>query len=232
MKRILISLLAVILMLSVTSCVSQNDDPNADGNVSQTVKSSGETEFNGENTNALQDLDFASIIAGNGATDTVWGKQDEATKQAIIADAKKDGVEVSFGADGSMTVIDPKNGDTVIQNPDGTWNVKNEDGAVGQYGGNWPENEFTKMLPKPDMELLAATTNEQKFTVGFKNATLDQVRSYVEKVKAKGFTVDPQTNDQKVGETVIYVYTAENADGYTVTVNYTMGTSAVVLEKL
>ena len=37
----------------------------------------------GENSTVNpEDIDFAAIMAGNGATDVVWGKQDEATKQA------------------------------------------------------------------------------------------------------------------------------------------------------
>ncbi len=195
------------------------------------------TEVNGDNsgntgnTGSVSDLDFGSILAGNGATDTVWGKQDEATKQQIIDEGKKDGVDISFGADGSMTVVDPENGTTVTQNPDGTWTVKGDDGTTGQYGGNWPENEFTRLLPKPEMELLVAATNEQEFTVGFNNATIDQVKAYAEAVKAKGFTVDAQTSDQTVGNLIIYSYTAKNTDGYIVTVSYAMGTSAVLLEK-
>ena len=50
--------------------------------------------------------DFSSIMAGNGKTDTVWGLQDPAARQEIIDAAKADGFDVSFGADGSMTVKD------------------------------------------------------------------------------------------------------------------------------
>ncbi len=228
MKRLLAILLTAMMVFALVACGDNGDNP---GDTDNPGTSQGENQGGDENNGTKPDLDFGAIMAGNGATDTVWGKQDEATKQQIIAEGKKDGVDISFGADGSMTVVDPESGDTIIQNPDGTWTIKSDDGTIGQYGGNWPENEFTKLLPKPDMELLAASTNEDAFTVGFKDATLDQVKAYVEQVKAKGFTVDSETSDQKVGDMVIYSYTAKNADGYTVTVSCAMGTSAVLLER-
>ncbi len=235
MKKLFTILLALVFVLSFSSCSSgdpiHSDHPTANQAQNGTNNSDGNTDKPKENTGTASNFDFGSMMAGNAATDTVWGKQDEATKQQIIADGKADGYHISFGRDGSMTIVDTNGGDTIIQNPDGTWTIKSDDGTIGQYGGNWPENEFTKLLPKPDMELLAATTNEQEFTVGFLNASLDQVKAYVEKVKAKGFTEDAQINDQKFGDMVIYSYIAKNADGYTVTVNFAMGTSAVLLEK-
>ncbi len=243
MKKLLIILICLIMMLSLAACMVTGEAPSGDNDAPDSVQSENGQETNPENgenadseeseeiIESLPEIDFNAILAGNTTADTVWGKQDEATKQQIIAEAKQDGVDVSFGADGSMTVVDPENGETIVQNPDGTWTIKGEDGYVGQYGGNWPENEFTKLLPKPDMELLAASENEQEFTVGFLNATVEQVKDYVEKVKDKGFTVDAQTSDQTVGDMVIYSYTAQNDAGYTVTVSCAMGVSAVLLEK-
>ncbi len=237
MKNILMLLIAAVLVFSLAACGApklpsddgvNSGDPQTDGGTDSPVM---ETTSPDNGTEPPLTVDFGAIMAGNSAADTVWGKQDEATKQQLIAEGKADGLDVSFGSDGSMTVVDPANGETVVQNPDGTWNILGEDGSVGQYGGNWPENEFTRLLPKPDMELLAASTNEQEFTVGFKQATVEQVKAYVEQVKVKGFTVDPMTSDQTVGELVIYSYTAKNADGYTVTVSCAMGVSAVLLEK-
>ena len=59
-------------------------------------------------------------MSGNGSTDTIYGQLDEASKQQIISDLAKDGYEASFGADGSMTIVDP-DGTTMVQKPDGTW---------------------------------------------------------------------------------------------------------------
>ena len=116
MKKILLLFLSIVLIFSLIAC-GNNETPS--GNEGS---GTSQTDDNGGENNAVnpEDIDFAAIMAGNGATDVVWGKQDEATKQAIIADAKKDGVDVSFGADGSMTVMDT-DGTTMVQKPDGTW---------------------------------------------------------------------------------------------------------------
>ncbi len=245
MKKALALLLALAMVFALTACdlggtpsdsTLRRDDPptNTDGSTPKNQESE-ETKNTTDTTKAqdptLSSFDLASVMMGTATTDVVWGKQDEATKQMIIDEGKKDGVDISFGADGSMTLVDPANGETITQKPDGTWVIKSDDGTEGQYGGNWPENEFTKLLPKPDMTLLAASTNDQSFTVGFQNATIDQVKSYTEEVKAAGFTVDAQTEDQNVMGITIYSYTAKNSAGYLVTVSYAMGTSAVLLEK-
>ncbi len=177
------------------------------------------------------ELDLGAIMGGNGATDVIYGQLDEATKQALITEARKDGVELTFGADGSMTVVDPATGETVIQKPDGTWVIKSENGEEGQLGGNWPDNDFTKLLPKPSFPLLAATTSDQEFSVAFTDVTIEQIRDYVEQIKARGFTLNAETTDQEAMGMVIYMYEAAHADGYTLTITYTDGTSGVVVTR-
>ena len=199
MKKILLLLLSVVLVFSLVACRNE-ENPDPSGSENPGVSQSGENneDQGGENSTVNpEDIDFAAIMAGNGATDVVWGKQDEATKQAIIADAKKDGVDVSFGTDGSMTVVDT-DGTTMVQKPDGTWVVKDADGGEGQIGGDWPDNEFTKLVPKPDFELYAASGDDTFFTVAFTNATIEGIRAYAEKLKAAGFTVDPEVMDNEM----------------------------------
>ena len=230
MKKLIALLLALVMVFALAACDS-GDDPNNDNPLNRDPGTS-QTDDNGGENNAVnpEDIDFAAIMAGNGATDVVWGKQDEATKQAIIADAKKDGVDVSFGADGSMTVVDT-DGTTMIQNPDGTWKIKEADGGEGQLGGDWPDNEFTKLIPKPDFELFAANTETDSFSVAFTSATIEQIKDYAAKVKAAGFNINEEVEDQEVMGMVIYSFTAENADGYTVEITSANGTSALTISK-
>ena len=232
MKKILMLLLSVVLVFSLAACGNE-ETPDPSGSEDPGVSQSGENneDQGGENSTVNpEDIDFAAIMAGNGATDVVWGKQDEATKQAIIADAKKDGVDVSFGTDGSMTVVDT-DGTTMVQKPDGTWVVKDADGSEGQIGGDWPDNEFTKLIPKPDFELFAANTEADSFSVAFKSATIEQIRAYAAKVKAAGFNINEKVEDQEVMGMVIYSFTAENADGYTVEITSANGTSSLSISK-
>ena len=232
MKKILLLLLSVVLVFSLVACGNE-ETPNPSGSENPGVSQSGENneDQGGENSTVNpEDIDFAAIMAGNGATDVVWGKQDEATKQAIIADAKKDGVDVSFGADGSMTVVDT-DGTTMVQKPDGTWTIKDAEGNEGQVGGDWPDNEFTKLVPKPDFELYAASGDDTFFTVAFTNATIEGIRAYAEKLKAAGFNINEEVEDQEVMGMVIYSFTAENADGYTIEITSANGTSALTISK-
>ena len=226
MKKILLLFLSIVLIFSLIAC-GNNETPS--GNEGS---GTSQTDDNGGENNAVnpEDIDFAAIMAGNGATDVVWGKQDEATKQAIIADAKKDGVDVSFGADGSMTVVDT-DGTTMVQKPDGTWTIKDAEGNEGQVGGDWPDNEFTKLVPKPDFELFGANTETDSFSAAFTSATIEQIRDYAAKVKAAGFNINEEVEDQEVMGMVIYSFTAENADGYTVEITSANGTSALTISK-
>ena len=52
-----------------------------------------------------------------------------------------------------------------------------------------------------------------------------------EKIKAKGFTVDPEEQDREVAGVTIYTYEAYNDDGYYAKVFYTSGTSGVTVSK-
>ena len=234
-------LLALTLVFTLAACGNgNNDDPsgsqqgtnaplNREDDTSSTDNQGGTQSGNNDPSN-VGDIDIGSIMSGNGSTDTVYGQLDEASKQQIISDLAKDGYEASFGADGSMTVVDP-DGTTMVQKPDGTWVIKDEDGGEGQLGGDWPDNEFTKLIPKPDFELFAANTETDSFSVAFTSATIEQIRAYAAKVKAAGFNINEEVEDQEVMGMVIYSFTAENADGYTVEITSANGTSALTISK-
>ena len=215
MKKLFVLLLAMMIVFSLAAC--DNDSSDASRNDDQ-----GGAD--------IENIDFAAIMSGNGGTDVVWGKQDAATKQAIIDEARKDGVDVSFGADGSMTVVDT-DGTTVVQKPDGTWVIKDADGGEGQLGGDWPNNEFTVLVPKPDFELFGASTEAESFTVVFTNASIEQLKDYAAKVKAAGFNINEEVEDQEIGGIVVYSFIAENADGYTVEITSAAGTNAMTISK-
>ena len=241
LTKLLALLLALTLVFTLAACGNgNNDDPsgsqqgtnaplNREDDTSSTDNQGGTQSGNNDPSN-VGDIDIGSIMSGNGSTDTVYGQLDEASKQQIISDLAKDGYKASFGADGSMTVVNP-DGTTVVQKPDGTWVIKDEDGGEGQLGGDWPDNEFTKLIPKPDFELFAANTETDSFTVAFKSTTVEQIRDYVTKVKAAGFNIDEEVEDQEVMGMVIYSFTAENADGYTVEITSANGTSSLSISK-
>ena len=241
LTKLLALLLALTLVFTLAACGNgNNDDPsgsqqgtnaplNREDDTSSTENQGG-TQSGNNNPSNVGDIDIGSIMSGNGSTDTVYGQLDEASKQQIISDLESEGYDVSFGTDGSMTIVDP-DGTTMVQKPDGTWVVKDADGGEGQIGGDWPDNEFTKLIPKPDFELFAANTETDSFSVAFTSATIEQIRAYAAKVKAAGFNINEEVEDQEVMGMVIYSFTAENADGYTVEITSANGTSALTISK-
>ena len=241
LTKLLALLLALTLVFTLAACGNgNNDDPsgsqqgtnaplNREDDTSSTDNQGGTQSGNNDPSN-VGDIDIGSIMSGNGSTDTVYGQLDEASKQQIISDLESEGYDVSFGTDGSMTIVDP-DGTTMVQKPDGTWVVKDEDGGEGQIGGDWPDNEFTKLIPKPDFELFAANTETDSFSVAFTSATIEQIKDYAAKVKAAGFNINEEVEDQEVMGMVIYSFTAENADGYTIEITSANGTSSLSISK-
>ena len=90
--------------------------------------------------------------------------------------------------------------------------------ACGGKGGDadkkpaqWPDDEFTRQIPKPDFNLFLANTSGNKFTAVFKGVTLEQIKAYTESVKAAGFTLAPELD-----EAATYKYKASNGNGYSI----------------
>ena len=239
MKKIFTLLLALMIVFAVVSCDTGDELDRSDTDNPGTSQS-GENNKGGDNNNGSQgsennssdagEIDFGSVLSGNGATDVIYGQMDEAAKQRLIAEGKEAGYDVSFGADGSMTVVDA-DGTNVVQKPDGTWVIKDADGGEGQLGGNWPDNEYTRLVPRPDFELYAAGTDEESFFVSFSNVTVEEIKIYAAKVKAAGFNINEEVEDQEIGGIVVYSFIAENADGYTVEITSAAGVNAMTISK-
>lgn len=218
---IILLLLCAALALSLASCGGKSNDDLPDVDESKNGSDEGDD---------IKMPDFASIFNGTESAATVWGEQKSKIKEKIVSEAKKNGYDVSFGSDGSMTVKS-KDGDEVVQNSDGTWTFKNKDGSASQLGGNWPDNEFTKLVPKPDFKLAGAAISGDEFSAGFVSVNADQVKAYAEKVKAGGFNVDPEENDQNVMGIVLYSYSARNSAGYKVEITFASGVSGIKISK-
>ena len=235
MKKILVLMLSLLLVFSLVACDSgdnpnpsgtnNNDDPlNRDPGTSQSGNQGG---TQGGATSG----DVGSMISGIGSSTALYSDMDAESKQAFIAEGARQGLDISFGADGSTTIVDTNDGTTVTQKPDGTWVVKDADGGEGQIGGDWPDNEYTKLVPKPSFELYAAVIEDETFSVMFTNATIEQIKAYAEQVKAAGFNLNEELTDENVMGMVIYSFATENADGYTVEITSANGTSALTISK-
>ena len=235
MKKLLILMLALLLAFSLVACDS-GDNPNNDDPLN---RDPGTSQNGGENNNGTQggtqggatSGDIGSMISGIGSSTALYSDMDAASKQAFIAEGARQGLDISFGADGSTTIVDTTDGTTLIQKPDGNWVFSDGQGGEGQIGGNWPDNEYTKLVPKPSFELYAAVIEDETFSVMFTNATIEQIKAYAEQVKAAGFNLNEELTDENVMGMVIYSFAAENADGYSVEVFSASGTTGLRISK-
>lgn len=221
MKKLLILLLSLLLVFSLVACGNDdspnNDDPlNRDPDTSQTDSQGGQ-----DDPVNVEDIDFGAMMGGNASSDTVYGKMDEATKQQLIDEAKKEGIDITFGADGSMTITD-ETGLVVKQNPDGTWEIQN---GAGVEGTAWPDNKFTKLISKPSFTYMIMSADEYGMEITSTTATIEQLRDYAEGAKNAGFTQNAMELDQEG----IYNYTAYNSDGYKLTINQISGVTGIGL---
>ncbi|MCL2301277.1 MAG: hypothetical protein FWC27_14135 [Firmicutes bacterium] len=89
-----------------------------------------------------------------------------------------------------------------------------------QFSADWPENDFTGQLPKPAFDTALTEPGEAEEYSIVCEATVEQLKEYVESLKAAGFTQDANTTDENAFSVVAYSYTASNEEGYTVEVNY------------
>ncbi|MBQ8399138.1 MAG: hypothetical protein IJX08_04130 [Clostridia bacterium] len=226
MKRFTATALILLICLSFVSCAATSttgtqDDAQGGAPSASTEnggKESADAPSQGNEESIFQQtkIDFAAIMSGNGATNVVYALQDEAFKQNFIAEAQQEGLQVTFGIDGTTTIKNAQ-GEEMVQAVDGTWS---KGGNTDSY---WDENEFTTILPKPCFELISSGTIDNELIDGTKvvgisitgNATKAQVLQYVQQVKSAGFTQDIVEKDD-----VQYEYYAVNDGGYTVHITH------------
>ena len=217
MKKMVVVTLMITLGLMLTSCKT--------GNISQ-----------GDDSNEIPLLDFADIMNGNGGNQII-SEFTAIEKQKIINKGIDEGIDVSFEANGSVT-FKSIDGSTTKQNKEGVWTFENANGTSGQIGGEIPENELFQLIPEPDFKMLYSGEEPDKYFITFADATIEQLKEYVDLCKNSGFTINAETVDENamtidesLGDSPIYSYKASNMDGYTINIVYSQNMSAVLMEK-
>lgn len=231
MKRTIftaLTALALLLCLVLASCSSvatteheengQSSSPSS--SIGQSDRESAEQSTGGEEASRAEktEFDFAAIMSGNGATNIVYALQDEDFKQEFVEAASKEGLQVTFGNDGTTTLKNDQN-EEMVQLSDGSWKKGEKKESY------WTVNEFTDLLPQPGFELISSGPLEGELITGVKVVGFSvmgigekaQALQYVKLVKDAGFTVNPAEVDQ-----MTYEYIAENQAGYVVQVTHTI----------
>lgn len=167
------------------------------------------------------DLDIDKIYSDieTAITEQLADKLAKEVQEMVNEELKEIGIVVEVKEDGS-TKVETGMGIDVTQKEDGSWNVEATEGEIEELDGNWPKNEFTKQVPKPDFQPTAANTQEKSFSVAFVDAKVEDIRNYVEELKKDGFTLNAENKDVEVFGVVAYSYKASNEDGYRVEVTY------------
>lgn len=107
----------------------------------------------------------------------------------------------------------------------------------GQSGGSatpsrsmdWPDNQFTRKVPRPNLNIASTSLDGGKFNVGFYNASYDQVKAYAASLKAAGYNNISSENDNLGRGT--YSLTALNQTGDRIQLSSTgSGEASLIIE--
>ena len=118
-----------------------------------------------------------------------------------------------------------------VNNGDGINNFSDLANAMsGMFSATWPENEFTKQVPKPKFDVGLGTVTEEGYVV-LGGATIAELRDYVKDLQKAGFIKDADTTDTSAFGMSVYSYTANNGKGYYVEIGNAMGISTISITK-
>ncbi len=221
MKQVLTILLSILLIFSLSACGGRNSSKNVENEPSQdnapltredsaplTREDNEISSDNADNTEGTStgDIDVEEIVKG--------ANRNSLTPEqiaALEADAAANGYELQWQPDGSLVIV--------------------EEGHAMSLNGDWPDNEYTKGVPAPGLEIMMSTDDGSSFTAVFGSVTIDQVKAYAEELKNAGFTEDAETTDQEASGMTIYMYSAHHADGRFVELMFTGAQNALMISK-
>ena len=230
MRRLLAGLLAVLLALCLVSCGCSISLPDDDAPLTRRDGTEEAEAPLSDLADLFRNFDLSSLLNGAPAEEIRSALSDAGLRDKVLEAAREAGIDITFGEDGTALLQDGE-GHTVIQNEDGTWTVLSGEGFSGQFGGDWPENEFTRLIPKPDGSVSVAAEEEDSFSVLLSDVSADQVRAYIEAVKGRGFTEDAAMEDQDVLGMTLISFSASNGNGYGISISFGAGLLSLSISK-
>ena len=186
-KRILISLLCVLLLLTGLAGCKKTPDDDDD-----------------TTTSGFSD-DFEALMDGALELDDL----SDAQKRKLAEEGAERGYVVTF--DNGLTVSDDNGRVILRQAEDGA--VYDGYGNQIVVGSAWPDNEFTRQVPNPMIETSSTTFNAQGFNSQLDEMDKAAAEAYAKKLREAGFTIDIPT-DFLYSKAV--EVNAKNAAGYIV----------------
>ena len=95
-------------------------------------------------------------------------------------------------------------------------------GGNAATGVDWPDNEYTAVIPKPDMAPTSCSVNDDGFSAMFDGAEYKDARAYGDKLKTAGVDVELNIFDE-ADEYGMYMYMAGTGTGYFVDLQWQEG---------
>lgn len=179
-------------------------------------------------------LTLALTASACGSRKTASQKLEEKLVEKAL---EKQGMDVDYDRDGTMTVK-TEEGTAVIREDGSSVVYTDENGAVTTYGSTqWPDNEFTRLVPKPDFPVYAFSQDSSGCVVVFGDGTeensvkLEDIRAYAEKLKSAGFDQDPQVSEAEYEGMSIYSFAASDASGCSVQLGFSAGSASLQIRK-
>lgn len=111
--------------------------------------------------------------------------------------------------------------------------ISDEEGVVS-LGGEWPDNEYTKCIPKPSFGTISFTqvSETEGFIVQFSGATIDDTKQYIEVLRDAGYTENEELFDgSEIEGLETYEFSAQNSDGVFVCVDYALEIFMITVTK-
>lgn len=106
---------------------------------------------------------------------------------------------------------------------------------TGDSGANdpmWPDNEFTRLLVKPNLEIISLDEKETGFYVEFaENVTIEDIITYAKEAQDGGFNVDVEIDARAAGDTPRYNFSAKHKNGYFAEVYWMASGSGMSIRK-
>jgi len=102
------------------------------------------------------------------------------------------------------------------------------------FTSQWPDNEFTRLVPKPNFDVTFGSSSETEFFAMAGGATVEQLRAYAKQLERAGFNKDKSVTDESALGISTYSYKAHNGKGYEVEINYVslMNINSIAIRKL
>ena len=131
---------------------------------------------------------------------------------------------------GTVEEDTPEEEPQVSEPPDDAGSGEIDPNSIG-FSDEWPDNEFTRQVPKPDFAIITIVSNDSVFSADFEIITEEQALTYAEQLIAAGFT-PVRVGDSHHDKGERYRLDTDNAAGYSLVFTWLPNTTNLMINRL